>query len=67
MSEILNTEQELLFLIAAWKIRFSLVQQSRLHRRRWLDWLMPLEVGTALTVSCQKARYATQLVQDDLP
>ena len=63
MSEILNTWQELLFLIAAWKIRFSLVQQSRLHRRRWLDWLWPLEAGTAVTVSSQKARYITKFDQ----
>ena len=63
MSEILNTWQELLFLIAAWKIRFSLVQQSRLHRRRCLDWLRPLEAGTAVTVSSQKARYITKFDQ----
>ena len=63
MSEILNTWQELLFLIAAWKIRFSLVQQSPLHRRRCLDWLRPLEAGTAVTVSSQKARYITRFDQ----
>jgi hypothetical protein len=66
MREIPNTWQELLFLIASWKLPFSLLHQSRLHRRRWLDWPWPLEVGTAVTVSSHKARYITKFAESYL-
>ena len=60
MREIPNTWQELLFLIASWKHRFSLLHQSRLRRRQQLGLLRPVELGPEVTVSSQQARYITR-------
>ena len=66
MREIPNTWQELLFLIASWKHRFSLLHQSRLRRRQQLGLLRPVELGPEVTVSSQQARYITKFGQSYL-